>query len=315
MSRHAVLVAAALAAIAGCHKHATETIIVVQTEGVRIPQDVHKVHLTVQDRTGPAMGDMGAPDETVYEQDVELCREGLSTACYDIPVSAVLFPGKARGTDPVRVQVDAVGGNGVVISNAALFTFADDQTLRLDFVLYANCLGNVECAKRDQACGPLDTCIDLTPTHGSGATDLARPMPPADLATPTVRDMTVVDLAGVDLYMPPPDLTRVTIDMAGCPTTCPMGEVCVGGTCTPCGGPNQLCCPGFAPPPSGCNATNLVCDGTYCRYCGAIGELCCMGGTCPASGFCNPPSNMCEDFPDFSMPTPPKDMGIMMSLD
>ena len=150
-------------------------ILVITTEGVRIPEDVHKVHLTVQIASRSL-------DDTVYDADVELCNPTLTTGCYDIPVTAALFPGKSRGSDSVRVQVDAIGGNGTVIADAALFTFAKEQSLRLDFVLYANCLGNVECAERDQACGPLDTCIDLKPGQTNG---------PLDLALPHVEDMSM----------------------------------------------------------------------------------------------------------------------------
>jgi hypothetical protein len=177
MRGHRTLVVCAVAAAAlaaGCTKHQTEMILVITTEGVRIPDDVHKVHLTVADR-------QPAGDDPVYDADIELCNPMLSTGCYDIPLTAALYPGKSRGGDSVRVQVDAVGPSGTVIADAALFTFADEQSLRLDFVLYANCLGNVECALRNQACGPSDTCIDLKPGQTNGPLDLALP-PAPDLA-------------------------------------------------------------------------------------------------------------------------------------
>lgn len=163
-----------LLAAVGCTKHQTEMILVITTEGVRIPDDVHSLHLHVADR-------QGSGDDPVYDADVALCNPTLTTTCYDLPVTAVLYPGPSRGNDSVRVQVTANGATGPVIDDAALFTFASEQSLRLDFVLYANCLGNVECAKRDQACGPLDTCIDLKPGPGNGPLDLAMPGPP-DLA-------------------------------------------------------------------------------------------------------------------------------------
>jgi hypothetical protein len=169
----ALALTVAVAAVAGCTEHQTEMILVITTEGVRIPDDVHKVHLAVADR-------QPAGDDVVYEQDVELCNPTLQTSCFDIPVTAALYPGKSRSTDSVRVQVTAIGANGPVIDNAALFTFADKQSLRLDFVLYGNCLGNVECAKRDQACGPLDTCIDIKTGNANGG---------LDIALPTVTDM------------------------------------------------------------------------------------------------------------------------------
>jgi hypothetical protein len=323
----AVATLAAALAGGGCSKHQTEMILVVMTEGVRIPDDVHKLHLTVADREGSL-------DDTVFEQDVELCNPTLTTACYDIPVTAVLFPGKSRGSDTVRVQVDAVGAGGTVIADAALFTFADEQSLRLDFVLYGNCLGNVECAKRDQACGPLDTCIDLKPGQTNGPLDLALPQGPPDMTMPMPPDMTLVDLAGADLTTVPPDLTQNPPDMAGCTgVVCDMGEQCIGGVCTACGGMGMSCCFGpTAPPPhpngvptpgSGtCLMTNNECNGSICVHCGDDGELCCtqqlpacngidvcMTGTCHMP----PLPDMAQNPPDMSLM--PSDMGMSIGLD
>ena len=312
----AALAAAALVALgSGCTKHQTEMILVITTEGVRIPDDVHKVHLTVADRQ-PSL------DDTVYDQDVELCNPQLSTGCYDIPVTAVLYPGRSRSGDSVRVQVDAIGAGGTVIADAALFTFADQQSLRLDFVLYGNCLGNVECAKRDQACGPLDTCIDLKPGQTNGPLDLALPRGPEDMSVQLPADMTMVDLAGANLSRTPADLTT-TLDLAGCGgVTCDMGEQCVAGQCQPCGGLSQPCCFGpTAPPPNRTNAggtggmgmctpTNTVCNGSTCVLCGGTGELCCnqtpqcmVPDTCSA-GSCQPP------LPLDMMSPPPMDMAM-----
>jgi len=74
--------AAAAGLASGCTKHQTEMILVITTEGVRIPDDVHKVHLTVADR-------QGSLDDKVYDADVELCNPALSTACYDLPVASL----------------------------------------------------------------------------------------------------------------------------------------------------------------------------------------------------------------------------------
>ena len=313
-ARLSVAAVAALVAAGGCSKHQTEMILVIMTEGVRVPEDVHKVHLKVADRTASL-------DDTVYDADVELCNPMLTSACYDIPVTAVLFPGKSHGTDSVRVQVDAIGPNGTVIADAALFTFADQQSLRLDFVLYANCLGNVECAKRDQACGPLDQCIDLKPGMTSGPLDLALPKPPADLSIPPgPPDMTMVDLAGADLTMTPPDLVSI-LDMAGCAgVVCDMGEQCVAGTCQPCGFFGQPCCFGPVPPPPNhsnaggtagagtCNATNLECNGATCETCGNDGELCCTHQVpdCNAMDVCM--AGRCHMPPVMDMSMSPLDM-------
>lgn len=332
MMKRAALATAAVAAIAvagGCTKHQTETILVITTEGVRIPDDVHKLHLKVADRT-PAL------DDTVYEQDVELCTPTLSTGCYDLPVTAALFPGKTHGGDSVRVEVDAVGQGGVVIANAALFTFADEQSLRLDFVLYGNCLGNVECAKRDQACGPLDTCIDIKPgPAGNGPLDIALPKGPEDMSMSLPADLTLVDLAGADLTQIPPDLTSMPPDMTGCTgVVCDMGEQCIGGQCMPCGTLGQTCCFGPVAPPPGtshpnaggtagggtCMATNTECNGSICVNCGGDGQLCCSQQTPACNGLDVCLNNTCQmpppndmSFPDMSMPVqdgglPPLDL-------
>jgi hypothetical protein len=164
--RSAVLIVVAALALGGCTKARTEAVIVVDTAGVRIPADVEKIHFIVADR---AVGG----DDIVFDSDVVMCHDQLSVGCYNVPLSAALFPGKMRPSDSVRVEVDAIGAGGkLVIADAALFTFAEGQSLRLDFVLYANCLGNTDCAKRDQACGPDDMCMMLNPTPLHGEPDL-----------------------------------------------------------------------------------------------------------------------------------------------
>jgi hypothetical protein len=219
-------IAAALAAAGGCTEHQTEVIVRVVTEGVRIPDDVRALHVSVIDKAN-------AGDDEVWTQDVALCTPTLTTSCYDLPVSAVLFPGKAQGGDTVRVQVDAKGANGTVISNAALFTFADKQSLQLDFVLYANCL-NTECAKRDQACGPTGACVDLKPTPVGIGGDMAL-APSTDMAgcghlnspcchaasRPAPKQITPNVLPGTDMAMSPP-----FPDMAMLP---PFPDMAIGG--------------------------------------------------------------------------------------
>ena len=302
--------AAATLASGGCTQHQTELVLVVTTEGVRIPEDVQKLHVVVQDRQ-PSL------DDTVWDSFVPLCNDMLTSSCYDIPVTAVLYPGKKNSDDSVRVQVDAIGPGGVVISDAALFTFAERQSLRLDFVLYANCLGNVACAQRDQACGPLDTCIDLHPGQTSGPLDLALPVV-QDMAMSLPADMTMVDLAGADLTTVPPDLTS-TLDLAGCGgIQCDMGEQCVAGQCVPCGDPGLPCCFMSAGGPSGgtCNATNNVCNGNICAPCGGDGQLCCnQAPSClfPDScvmGTCQAPPDMMSMEPDDMALHPIGDMGL-----
>jgi hypothetical protein len=244
-------------------------------------------------------------------------------------VTAALFPGKTHGGDSVRVQVDAVGAGGIVIADAALFTFADEQSLRLDFVLYGNCLGNVECAKRDQACGPLDTCIDIKPgPAGNGPLDIALPKGPEDMSVVAPPDLTIVDLAGADLTQIPPDLTSNPPDMVGCTgVMCDMGEQCIGGQCVACGGLGQMCCFGPVPPPPGkshpnaggtggtgtgtCLATNNECNGSICVHCGGDGELCCTQKTPACDNLDVCVANICQMPPVFDMSFSDMSMSMM----
>ncbi|MCU1280295.1 MAG: hypothetical protein JWM53_3841, partial [bacterium] len=197
------------------------------------------------------------------------------------------------------------------------------QSLRLDFVLYANCLGNVDCAVRDQACGPLDQCIDLKPGVTNGPLDLALPPPRMDMSIPPgPPDMTMVDLAGADLTTVPPDLTP-NLDMAGCAAvTCDMGEQCVAGVCQPCGLVGQPCCFGpTAPPPNHPNAggtggtgtclpTNAECNGSTCETCGNDGELCCTKQVPDCNGIDVCMAGRCHMPPPMDMSLVPTD-GIM----
>ena len=158
----------------GCTKHQTEMILVITTEGVRIPDDVHKVHLTVADRAAVARR------HRLRRRTSSCATDTLTTSCYDIPVTRGALPRQDRArTDSVRVQVDAIGGNGIVIADAALFTFAEEQSLRLDFVLYANCLGNVDCAAARSGVRPA--------RHLHRPAARGRSTAPLDLALPIPR--------------------------------------------------------------------------------------------------------------------------------
>lgn len=225
----------------GCKKARTETIVVVQTAGVRIPEDVAQIRVTVDDRVP------GTGDDELYNQTVALCTPTLTTGCYTLPLSAALFPGPKHGvSDSVRVQIEALGGDGrSVTASAALFTFAEGQSQRLDFVLYAACLGVVDCAKRDQACGPDAQCVSLatTPLHGE-------------------PDLGVIGTPGDMSHAPPPgDMAMsLPVDIAGCVPACGPRAVCQAAQCVPCGGTGQACCTASLPP---CDVP-LACDnGTH----------------------------------------------------
>lgn len=275
--------------LCGCTKPRTEVVVVVTTDGVRIPDDVDQIQLRVADTT-----DLANP---TFEKSFRLCGAGTSGDCLGLPLDFTLIPGAKHPEHSTRVQLTARRGGSPVIDDAAIFTFAPEQSLRLDFVLYANCLGNVDCAARDQACGRDDHCQPIMPTPIHGEPDLATP-PPADLAVG--RDLAVgADLAlGPDLT-PPHDLAGCVPmcgttyhcgpDPANCFSdpnycgTCAPGNNCMPGIgsamCVACGGTSQPCC-----------MTNPSCSGTYaycqgatgtCQPCGsASGQVCCPGMVC-----------------------------------
>jgi hypothetical protein len=190
-------------------------VVVVQTEGVRVPEDVAQIRVLVADREASG-------DSAVYDQTVPLCTPTLTSNCYTLPLSAVLHPGAKQPNDTVRVQIDALSRSGAVVTaSAALFSFSPKQSLRLDFVLYAACIGVVSCAERNQACGPDAMCTTLTPvkldgepdlgaTGGDGgAADLSLPGEIGDLAAPPGSDLAATDMAQTSA-----DLGVGMVDMA-----------------------------------------------------------------------------------------------------
>jgi hypothetical protein len=324
MSRATTLAALALVAtvlVGGCTKARTEAVVVVTTDGVRVPDDIDALDLVVADTA-----DLTNP---VFQKSFRICGGDVASDCFSLPLNFTLIPG-AHHDHSSRVQITATRHAAPEIDDAAIFTFAEGVSLRLDFVLYANCLGNVECAKRDQACGPLDTCIDLKPGNANGGLDIALPRGPEDMSMPLPPDMTMVDLKGADLTMTPADLVS-TLDLAGCASvTCDMGEQCVAGMCQPCGFLGDPCCFGpIAPPPhpnagggtgSGmCIPTNTVCAGGMCVNCGGDGEPCCTMQLPECNGIDVCTMGTCQPPPDMSMPNDMSltvsDMGLGMSSD
>src|SRR6185312_13456984 len=150
---------------------------------------------------------------SIFQRGFQLCGGAVTDGCLTLPLDFTLVPGAHRDHSS-RVQVTATRGGLPVIDDGAIFTFAEGVSLRLDFVLYGNCLGNVDCAARDQACGPDATCQAVPATPISGDPDLAvtpdLAVAPADLgvtadlavATPADLGMPA-DLAGpADLSIP-----------------------------------------------------------------------------------------------------------------
>ena len=197
MSR-ALYFAIVFVALAGCTKARTEAVVVVTTDGVRIPDDVDALDLVVADTS-----DLANP---VFQKSFRVCGGDVTTDCFTLPLDFTLIPGAHR-THSSRIRITATRHNAPVIDNAAIFTFAEGVSLRLDFVLYANCLGNNDCASRDQACGPDAMCHPIPAVPISGEPDLATG--PGDLAVGA-------DLSSsVDLSLQPPDMTTPDMAVAG----------------------------------------------------------------------------------------------------
>lgn len=319
-----------LALIAGCGQDRTEVVVTVHASGIRIPDDVDTLRLQIADRNGGA-------DDLLFDHPVLLCSDvmaGTGSGCYTLPVTATLYPGSDRPKDSVRIQVDAQRHGTSMISDAALFTFSEGHSLRLDVILYANCLGNVDCAKRDQACGPDNMCTSLVPTPLGDEPDLATidlAAPPPDLTNvhdfSLPADMTLPDLSGVDLLGCVPQCGGKQCGFDGCQGTCgncPSHSWCDGNQqCAPCGTLGMGCCPpgiskpaggrGHDPGPFGV-PLNMGCDpglecdtNTICNpppdlmppppdmtMCGTIGLPCCNGVNC-AVGICM--GNLICDYP------------------
>jgi hypothetical protein len=273
---------ALLALLAGCSSPRTEVVLTVHTSGVRVPDDVDSLRLRIADRTATA------GDDQLFDQPVPLCSDGAaaSNGCYALPITVTMYPGSMRPNDSVRVQVDAERQGAPVIANAALFTFSEGHSLRLDVILYANCLGNTSCALRDQACGPDASCQGLTTTPLGEEPDLA----PPDLTMPTdgpppihdftvTPDSTIPDLVGVDLVNCVPQCGGKNCGFDGC-----------NGICGPCSGLNQYCDPS-----------------QQCVGCGFLNAPCCppggLAGGCDPMLFCDI-NNMCTPLPDMTMPPP-----------
>ena len=234
---HYAALALLLVAGGGCSKARTEAVVVITTDGVRIPDDVEKITLTVAD-----VNDEGSP---VFGHDFPICGGGVTDGCFTLPLEFTLIPGPHRDHSS-RVEVVATRGGMPVIDDAAIFTFAEGKSLRLDFVLYDNCLGS-DCATHDQTCGPDAQCTNVPAVPISGDPDLSAS--PPDLGSggdAGADDLSVPagDLAAADLSMPA-DLT--VHDFANCVPLCVAGTCGDNGCGTPC-----MC------------AANQTCQGTTC---------------------------------------------------
>jgi hypothetical protein len=328
------LLVASVAGLAGCTNPRTETVVIISTSGIRVPEQVNGLRIHIIDKAADH-------DDDLYDVKHRLCGPGQTEGCLTLPVTMTLFPGSMRPHDSVRVQIDALFDDQANLSNAALFTFSEGQSLRLDFVLYANCLGRLDCSVMDKVCGLDDRCASIAATPFAGEPDLS----------PVSEDFASrVDASGVDLAPSFHDMTTTTdllhIDLLGCTPQC-SGRTCgddqcfgscgtctgfsycepFSGTCQSCGAQGDFCCAGAA-----CKFS-LVCDGTnHCVQpmtgmeppCGGGTQACCPGNLCDpglqclGDVHCYPIIDMTPPPMDLSVPPlfdfsmPPDDMGIVV---
>jgi len=324
--RRAFLSSAIVCALlaSACDVSRTEMLLVIDNGGLEIPREIDGLALEVRDMR----------DQLVFQlpQPIRPCRDGespdASPKCYQFPIVVKVIPGERAPSDQVRLRIDAMRGAARVLANTAVFYFAKGRTLRLDVVLYPECLGNLSCAEQNKLCAKNMMCVDAMATEvNPGTTDLAKRPPadlgppdlsvPPDLALPANADFTVVpndlaprpfDLAGVDLVGCVPVCGNRQCGPngcggscgAGCPSTSRQPEECnPDGQCQPCGALNQACCGGVD-----CANTGLRCvQGTCLDVCGGYGELCCStGAPCNDPYVCTTGSPARCDFP------PPPDM-------
>jgi hypothetical protein len=286
---------------AGCVEPRTEAVVIVSADGIEVPKDIDVLHLVVADRP---LGIRDARlDDVLYDQMLRLCSGATTDNCYRLPLSITLVPGPKQPDDSVRVLLQAQKAGTPVISDAALFTFFRQHSLRVDMVLYDRCLGSLACAEADQSCGVDSNCHELQPTMLATA-DLAIA---ADAVVPS-------DLSGFDLT--PNDCDGDCNAACG---SCGAFEYCAETVkeCLPCGAQGDFCCPGTVPCKFG-----LVCDPTdRCgapapgmeKPCGGETQACCLpGSTCGPGLSCNgvqcqrPPADLLMTPAD--MLQPPMDM-------
>jgi hypothetical protein len=151
-----------------CVPRRTEVVLSVNDYDLVVPRDLDSIRIKV---TGGG--------QTFFDsQPLPLCADsGASSAgCYFFPITLTLFPGQQMPSAPVRVEVDALIANRTASAGSALFTFTPGISQRLDFDLFASCLG-VDCTATGQACAQNGTCqtLMLAPLVQASAADLGAP--------------------------------------------------------------------------------------------------------------------------------------------
>lgn len=206
-----------------CRDKLTEVLVVVSNEGLEVGSDIDELEIKITEASGIV----------THKERVQLCDgRPLSpgAVCYTLPLTVLLVPGGDRPADPVDIEVDALFKGKTVIADAAVFRFTKHARLRLDLVLYLECLNNVSCAEQRQACVKNGMCQAVEPTpldpNGlpskpdllGGTSDLAslpHDLAGADLAGPdlAISDLASVDESANDFAGQMVDLTPPVIDM------------------------------------------------------------------------------------------------------
>jgi len=207
----------ALALLTSCQS-ATEALIVVDNQGVRVPEEVDELRLLAH----PADA-----DQPLALTGAALCGPGVAAgACTALPYLWILTPDLQPGAGEWVIDVEARRRGQPVIVSRVRLAFQAGVRLVVHVPLHADCLGSTGCASAGLACGAGRLCVRLagTATPSGGPLDALSPAPP-DLAAADggvgdggVSDGGAPDLRGVVrppwLSRPPGDLAQVT-DLAG----------------------------------------------------------------------------------------------------
>jgi hypothetical protein len=180
-----------LACCVACRPTTTEVVVSVDVSGIQVPTDIDSVHLDVVD--------LDAATSIYSTPDAPLCGGG-ATPCTSLPLTVSLHPGPKQPSDRVEVTVTA-SQNGVVrIRDAATFTFSSGQRGRLPFVLYAACLGSLDCPNQTVpgTCGESGVCTMSTVV--SDPPDASSPTSDAGVSTDASMPSSI-DLAGTSALL------------------------------------------------------------------------------------------------------------------
>lgn len=171
---------------AGCSR--TEMIVAIAATELSVPDEIDRIAITV---TNPRL-DPEAKRPVFVSPQTALCAAGQApgATCTTLPTTLTLYPGDAQPNETVRVQLDALLQGRVVLSQAAIFSFAKGKSGRLTFDLYRDCL-QLQCATVDQACAEGGVCRNLAPVVSSDAAD----MTPSSIALVGASSAPVADSA------------------------------------------------------------------------------------------------------------------------